>query len=100
VSKTEDVFTTVLSREPTGKGSSVTIEAPLGTTAFRIRQKFEADHPGFIGIISVDVTDSQKLQISCLSDNIDFANEGRKVLLETINFLRTNPITDRFYEER
>jgi hypothetical protein len=90
----------VLFRQLVGKGSNITIDAPLRTNAFRIKQKFEADHPEFIGIISVDVTDSQKLQVSCLTDNADIADKGRETLLATINSLRTNPLTDRFYEER
>ena len=99
MSQEKDVVTTVLSRGPTGKGSSATIDAPLGTNAFRIKQKFEADHPEFVGIISLDVTDSQKLRVSCLTDNTDIADKGRETLLATINSLRTNPLTDRFYGE-
>jgi len=90
----------VLFRQLVGKGSSITIDAPIGTKTFRIRQKFEADHPEFIGVIALDITNSEELQITCLLDNVEIANKARESLLATINILRTNPLTDCFYGER
>ncbi|MFA6437311.1 MAG: hypothetical protein WC242_04045 [Candidatus Paceibacterota bacterium] len=78
---------------------SVTIEAPLGTNAFGIKQKFEADHSKFIGIISLDAVDQKKLRIFCLIDGVDLVDEACEALLATINFLRTNPLTDKYPEE-